>query len=350
MRFKMKKYILFVMSFTAVSCFQSPSPENTASKSKESKPEIAQVEVIKPAPPIVCGKKLITVKNAEVKPKMENGNNWDTVLPGEKGTNWATVITSFAFTSLGVPSLVSSALASALTEGNNPTTREVDESLPDPYLEFRTSKFKFFTPISPNQDRPLWDHKMVVDLKGESTVELVMGDAEFSSSGASRTIMGTEIFPATDFCKNGIKKISFGSVKNITFLIEDYKSTPRRYSIKVPANIALKRTGVEIIQGQNIFIKATGRVCASGNTCSGPDGWQLPTWRSYNIKGGYYINHCSLIMRISPDENTVFGTTPISVGSGRKFKSTSTGKIFFGPNDTDLGNNSGFYNVEFMVW
>ncbi len=93
-------------------------------------------------------------------------------------------------------------------------------------------------------------------------------------------------------------------------------------------------TGIDVVLGKKVAIKASGEVFANATVSGGPDGVPgHPEWAKYNVVPD--AQHVALIGKIGEDG------TPFLVGADTSFVVRVDGRLFLGPNDRDTRNNRG---------
>lgn len=93
-------------------------------------------------------------------------------------------------------------------------------------------------------------------------------------------------------------------------------------------------TGIDVVLGKQVNIKATGEVFANATVSGGPDGIPgRPEWARYNVVED--AQHAALIGKIGEDG------TPFLVGADASFVVRVDGRLFLGCNDKDTRNNRG---------
>lgn len=101
-------------------------------------------------------------------------------------------------------------------------------------------------------------------------------------------------------------------------------------------------TGVDVVLGKKVAIKATGEVFANATVSGGPDGIPgRPEWARYNVVED--AQHAALIGKIGEDG------TPFLVGADTSFVVRVDGRLFLGPNDKDTRNNKGEFVATITV-
>jgi hypothetical protein len=100
---------------------------------------------------------------------------------------------------------------------------------------------------------------------------------------------------------------------------------------------------IPVWNGDTIHVVATGSVCPSSwdGQSFGPDGAEPGRWRSHNYDGFEEAPHAALLA-VLPGQAEV-------VGSSATFTAQQSGWLLLFVNDTDLGNNSGAFEVAVTV-
>ncbi len=101
-------------------------------------------------------------------------------------------------------------------------------------------------------------------------------------------------------------------------------------------------TGLDLVLGKKVTVKATGEVFANATVSGGPDGVPgHPEWAKYNVVPE--AQHVALVGKIG--ENG----TPFLVGAEASFVVKVDGRFFLGPNDKDTRNNRGEFLASVTV-
>lgn len=95
-------------------------------------------------------------------------------------------------------------------------------------------------------------------------------------------------------------------------------------------------TGLDLVLGKRVTVKASGEVFANATVSGGPDGVPgRPEWAKYNLVPE--AQHVALIGKIGEEG------TPFLVGAESSFVVRVDGRLFLGPNDRDTRNNRGAF-------
>lgn len=113
--------------------------------------------------------------------------------------------------------------------------------------------------------------------------------------------------------------------------------------INVPGRAPWTDTGIDLKTGQYFEISAAGTVWANAEISTGPDGITgRKDWEVYCVIRGK--PHEGLIAKIGADGE------PFFAGSKGQWTVKNTGRLYFGVNDNDLGNNKGSFEVRIWVY
>jgi hypothetical protein len=294
-------------------------------------------------PPVLSGPILLTVVNGEVEPKKPTGETWDPSAPhGNKELDAAVVggIVSL----LGVPPIVTHIASAAVADGNTAPDVLTGTS-PDPFVRLSWGEERAVTPIQLKTVLPSWEYRMVVDPPRDGTVTLTVIDADGKDGRLVEDPIGTLLVPAERFRTEGILTLGpFGAMKSITFTVASYatqKLDAEKTGVVVDGNVAWSPSGVHVVAGQQLTIAARGKVSANGREFTGPEGFPVPRWATFSRVHG--TPHCGLLVKIGLNGPAHF------VGAGGTFTAAGSGELIFGPNDSDVGNNTGHFEVDLKV-
>jgi len=156
-------------------------------------------------------------------------------------------------------------------------------------------------------------------ITSKSSGELFLGINDTDLGNNSGQFIATINSPANDLnIFNGTKKITISGTK------------------------AWTSTSKIVNSGTTIIISSSGIVMPNGTVKSGPNGVpNRPDWQK-NYSVIKTANHAGLIGKIGENGK------PFLVGKQLKINAKTTGELYLGINDTDLGNNSGAYQVNII--
>lgn len=124
---------------------------------------------------------------------------------------------------------------------------------------------------------------------------------------------------------------------------DENKKTILKTEISVPGRSPWTDTGIDLKSGQQFEINATGTVWANAVVSTGPDGITgRKDWEVYCVIKGK--PHEGLIAKIGNDGE------PFFAGSKGQWTVKNPGRLFFGVNDNDLGNNKGSFEVRILIY
>ncbi|MBN2430606.1 MAG: M48 family metalloprotease [Acidobacteria bacterium] len=111
-------------------------------------------------------------------------------------------------------------------------------------------------------------------------------------------------------------------------------------ALTVPGNTVWVDTGIDVVQGQAVEIRASGRVFwkkNSNETCSpaGAPGTNKGFWKPISS-----VNTGALIAKVGDTYSYFY------IGEQRSFQAPATGRLFLGINDDNPFDNRGGYNVQ----
>jgi hypothetical protein len=294
-------------------------------------------------PPVLSGPILLTVVNGEVEGKKPTGETWDPPSPQGNRDLDAAVVGGIGVL-LGVPPFVSHIASAAVADGNSRPDVLTGTS-PDPFVRLSWDDERAVTPIQPKTVLPSWEYRMVVDPPRDGTVTLTVIDADGKDGRLVEDPIGTLLVPAEKFRTEGILTLGpFGAMKTITFTVASYSKQSLdavKKGVVVDGNVAWSPSGVHVVAGQQVTIAATGKVSANGREFTGPEGFPPPRWATYSRV--HNTPHCGLLVKIGLNGPAHF------VGAGGTFVVAGSGELMFGPNDSDVGNNTGHFEVDLKV-
>ena len=305
-------------------------------QSTETKP---QMPTSLPDP--VCEPTVAIIINAVIEPHKPNGTSWDT-HHRDSGSGLGKLLIAQGLKLLSVPTAVTVLAGHALANSSRqPTVRAAG---PDPFVKIRFGNEERSTPVQLSTSLPLWEFPTLLKFDDANTyVTISVIDADTERNELVFDPIGTTTIKAAVLCKPGLRRLGpFGSVKELTINVKPYVKSfrPRKTGLVIKGNTSWSPTGIQVVQGQSVTVRASGSVCASPGKCIGPKGFPLPAWRSYNVAKD--APHCGLLTRIGKGK-------PRYVGTHRRFIAGGSGDLWFGTNDTDVGNNTGSYSVDIAL-
>lgn len=282
---------------------------------------------------------VLTVVNATIQPTKPTGEPWGPPARGDLVL--LKLLVEGASLVFDVPSMGKFAQELMGVGDTNPRS-------PSPFVRISYRGRAYATNARARTTVPTWDYPMLLDLSSdEEPVTVSLFGAEIEKGQAGPVLraepIGTLHLAPQKLRAPGLWKLGpFGSVKELYVRVEPYTSafqTSRR-RVVVDGKQAWTSSGTRLVAGQRVMVSAAGRLCASRNTCAGPDGFPPPRWAKYSLVKD--SPHAGLLMRVAEG-------TPRFVGSRADVYVGESGFLSFGANDRDLSNNTGTYELEFSV-
>lgn len=329
------------VSLMVVGAMSSCSKPDSVHGAPVTKPPTAPVESAK----LLAGPVLLTVVNAEIEPKRPTGETWHSPSAKKGDDALLGLAAKWALTAEGVPGPLATILGSAFTQGTSPDPTR-DRTGPAPYVRISWANERVVTPTQWNTVLPSWEYRLVIDPPSEGPMTLTVIDLDGNAGQAVDDPIGTLLVDPEKFRRKGILTLGpFGAVKSITLVVAPFSEADFRSEkkgIRVDGRTPWTGSGVTVIAGQSITISATGQVTPTvGQVSCGPEGFALPRWRGYSWQPD--SPHCGLLARIGESLKLTY------VGAGGTFRAAGSGELYFGPNDKDLGNNKGEFDVDVSV-
>ena len=311
----------------------------------------AKADPLPPPPPPPPPAKIVTVTvvSAEIEGTMPNHEDWDSdnSPPVE-----------------GVPKPILAYLgqhpeleATASMVGVPISAEKLEEyarksAAADPMVFFEVGDLIFRTTVRPRAFNPLWDFPFTFflgELDGKKGVDPAavarIYVVDYDGPTGYDTI-GSTLIPLSQLRGEELHQIGpFGSVKTMTLQVKEQDAVagdPRSTRLAVPGNAEWTDTGIDLVAGQQVTIDAADEVCSKGGSlshCSGPEGQR--TTSSYNQHGFEKVGHAALIGAL--------GDTRFAVARSLSMVAPSSGRLYLGVNDRDVGDNRGSYAVRVMV-
>lgn len=139
-----------------------------------------------------------------------------------------------------------------------------------------------------------------------------------------------------------MRNIAIRSLVAVLLLAVVACAKPMVRDVVVAGDQSWTDTGIDVVLGKKVAIKATGEVFANATVSGGPDGVPgHPEWAKYNVVPD--AQHVALIGKIGEDG------TPFLVGADTSFVVRVDGRLFLGPNDKDTRNNRGEFVATITV-
>jgi hypothetical protein len=230
---------------------------------------------------------------------------------------------------LGEPADVPGVLASAKKS-----------AAPDPIAFLQIGKTVYRTSMAPGQYQPTWGFPLVATIAPWDVIKLTVVDWD---GPGQYDVIGTTILEAPTLTSGHLVQLPrFGNVERLQLVIEPAPDRTFNRRIAVAGRDGWVQTGVTLIAGDDVVIRATGEVCTKGDDrtrCAGPEG--QPRTSESNIPGFEARGHGSLVGAV--------GDTRFFLGREAHFVAPASGPLLLSANDADTDNNSGEFEVEVEI-
>lgn len=139
-----------------------------------------------------------------------------------------------------------------------------------------------------------------------------------------------------------MKDIAVRSIAVLLVLVVAACAKPVVRDVVIAGSQSWTDTGLDLVLGKKVSVKATGEVFANASVSGGPDGVPgYPEWAQYNVVPE--AQHVALVGKIGEEG------TPFLVGADTSFVVRVDGRLFLGPNDKDIRNNRGEFVASITV-
>jgi len=221
-----------------------------------------------------------------------------------------------------------------------------DPLAPAPFIDLKIEDETYrISPVGRTY-APSWEQPVAIDARkrrGNERVIIQIRDGVNDSAIAQHETTLAELLarPTQTFTK-------LGPVMSLDLTVRPMPARPSAtYEVIVPSTIEfenLARTGapgwrpIPVWNGDTVTVEARGAVCPSSpDECFDPYGAEPGRWQTYNYDDFKEAPHASLVAAV-PGEGS-------PIGGHRAFQVTQSGSVLFFVNDTDVGNNSGAFEV-----
>jgi hypothetical protein len=153
-------------------------------------------------------------------------------------------------------------------------------------------------------------------------------------------VIGDKVLPLADLLAHPVLELGrFGNVERLVLEVAPAGELAQRRRTAVAARDGLSDSGVTLVAGQEVVVRAAGEVCSRAgdrSRCAGPEG--QPGASSHNLPGFEPRPHAALVGGV--------GDARFFIGRELRFIAPSSGPLLLGVNDSDAGNNSGELEVD----
>jgi hypothetical protein len=332
----------WLATLALLACVQRP-PDPTAPPTLPAAPAPPPGELVQ-----------MTVVSAELEGEMANGGAWDGREqrgPGQLPQPLVRYLEqhpelALASDRLGVP-----------VEDEELPERAQSSPSPDPMVVVEIGDGPVFrSHAAPRSFTPLWDFsfRFVRGQVGEFTG--VPADAvvrvhvlDYDGPGHVEPI-GTAVVPLDRLLSEPVVTIGpFGNVVSLVLqtrllpLPPDPRAVLLEQRVAVPGQGPWIDTGIVLLAGQRVLIRAADQVCTGSDlrSCSGPEGQRAPDPKN-NRPGFSALGHGALVAAV--------GDTRLAVQRELAFVAPASGRLLLGVNDHHTENNSGAYAAHIVVY
>lgn len=300
--------------------------------------------VVEPPPPVVAPPPTVTppapqllrvtVLSASVDGRKPDGSPWDEdnaalAPPALRGSLAAYLASHRELEGtahlLGEPVDVPGTLAAARKSSG-----------PDPVVFVETPGGTFRTTLAPGQFQPVWRFPFLV-MSGDAMLRVTVVDWD---GPGQADVIGDTVVSLRELAARPVLELPrFGNVERLAFETAPAGELAARRRVAVPARDGWIDSGLNVVAGQEVVVRAAGEVCSNGADrarCAGPEGQPQPGGTS--VPGFEARPHAALLGAV--------GDTRFFIGRELRFRAASSGPLLLGVNDTGLGNNSGELEVD----
>jgi hypothetical protein len=293
----------------------------------------------------------VTVVSAEIEGLMPNGDQWDDKGGKTEGDPEATLTAYLA----RHPELAGTEKMIGIPiEAEDRGKHAKDSTAVDPMVVLEVGGVVFRTPMRPREFSPVWSFPVrfvvgeLAALRGVPTDESVKIHVVDYDGPRQFDAIGTTLVPVRELIGKPTHRIGpFGSVKSLALEVKllptpANDAEPSAMRLAVPSSHSWTDTGIDIVAGQRVTVDAADEVCTKGDSvqhCSGPEGQRVTS--GSNVKGFEKLGHGALVAAV--------GDTRFGVGRKATFVAPSSGRLYLGINDKDVGNNKGSYAVRVVI-
>ena len=324
------------------------SPDAAVERPSESPPSAGPAVEPAPAGWLVQ----VTVVSAEIEGHMPNGDQWDE-RGGKTERDPEPTLAAYLARHPELADTESMIGIPIIAEDRAKHAR--DSAAVDPMVMLEVGRAVFRSPMRPREFNPVWSFPVrfvVGELSSQRgvspddsvTIHVVDfdGPREFDA-------IGTTVIPIRELLAKPVHRIGpFGSVRSLSLEVvllptPAADAQPTAMRLAVPGSHSWTDTGIDVVAGQHVAIDAADEVCTKGDSvqhCSGPEG-QRGNGSSSNLPGFERLGHGALVAAL--------GDTRFGVGRQSTFIAPSSGRLYLGVNDKDVGNNTKSYAVRVVV-
>lgn len=299
--------------------------------------------VVPPTPPVVvtppqAQRWRLTILSASIDGRKPDGAAWDeeaaAVAPPALRGSLANFIAAHpelegSMHLLGEPVDLSGVIAAARKSSG-----------PDPLVYVEAGGTAFRTTLAPGQFQPVWRFPVVFSGKPDDVVHITVVDWD---GPGQADVIGDKVVTLGELTARPVVELGrFGNVERLVLESTPAGDLTARRRVAIPARDGWTDSGITLVSGAEVQIRAAGEVCSKGGDrgkCAGPEG--QATNQSGNLPGFEPRPHAALVGGV--------GDARFFIGRELRFVAPSSGPLLLGVNDDDPGNDSGELEVDVQV-
>ena len=282
---------------------------------------------------------MVQFTNARLDARRPDGGPWHT----RPGDNTALLIGGLLGLAVGNPLLGVAFGEAASDPGGDPLA-------PAPFIDLKLEGETFRVSPVGRTYAPTWQQPIAIDARnrhGHEHVIVQIQDGVNDSAIAQLEMTLGDLLarPTQTFTE-------LGSVMSLDVVVTPMPARQAAvYELTVPSTTKIDELieqgapywqAVPVWNGDVVTIEASGSVCPSSpRECFDPDGAAPGRWERYSYDGYRDVPHASLVAAV-PGER-------LGIGQARSFTVTQSGRVLLFVNDTDVGNNTGAFDVRVTV-
>jgi hypothetical protein len=277
--------------------------------------------------------------DARLDARRPDGSPWHT----SAGDNTALLIGGLIGLAAGNPALGVAAGEAASDPAGDPLA-------PAPFIDLKIEGEMFRVSPVGRTYAPAWNQPIAIDARRRWGSEHVI--VQIRDGVNDSAITQLEMTLGDLLARRTQTFTELGSVMSLDVVVTPMPAREAAvYELTVPSTMkidALVEQGapgwqaVPVWNGDVVTIEAIGAVCPSSpRECFDPDGATPDRWQGYSYDGYRDAPHASLVAAV-PGER-------LRIGNARTFMVAQSGRILLFVNDTDVGNNTGAFDVRVTV-
>lgn len=238
----------------------------------------SQVVSLPPPPAPAAIRYRVTLVTARIHPTKGDGLPWDEARDkDDEDERFFKSLLSIGAKAALVSSTGGAALAAALPLGgtsNGPSYKAMNAASPDPKVAVTWGAATFETRPARNTLSPHWNLTFTVtaEVATRKPLRIDVMDADDDTAEP----IGTDLIPGSEVVGGNVFRRSFGGVEELVLEVEKVADAPAplEKTIQLDTTKGWIDTGIDLVAGQLVEIRASGTHCLSGGRCMGPDGDQ----------------------------------------------------------------------------